>query len=63
MNRFFILLLLVVIVSHAKAEDEGYRGSCPSLGKPCNSNRDCCPYGEHCLSAGKGYFCKQDPGP
>nr|WDU65877.1 putative CaTx Tcis32 [Tityus cisandinus] len=57
------LLLATAACCLAKSVGEEARGGCNKLGKKCNSDSDCCRYGEQCLSSGSGYYCKLDPGP
>ncbi|XP_067121531.1 intracellular calcium channel modulator CCP-Ts-like [Centruroides vittatus] len=65
MNLRFIIILGVLLASgvctFARIVDEQAR--CSKLGKPCDSDSDCCRYGERCLSSGRKYVCKMDPGP
>uniref|UniRef100_A0A2I9LP52 KTx n=1 Tax=Centruroides hentzi TaxID=88313 RepID=A0A2I9LP52_9SCOR len=65
MNLRFIIILGVLLASgvcsFATVDDEE---ECNHLGDPCDSDSNCCPYGERCLSSnGKDYYCNVDPGP
>nr|B8XH22.1 RecName: Full=Putative calcium channel toxin Tx758; Flags: Precursor [Buthus occitanus israelis]ACJ23131.1 putative calcium channel toxin Tx758 [Buthus occitanus israelis] len=64
MSTFVIVfLLLTAVLCHAEpALDETARG-CNRLNKKCNSDGDCCRYGERCISTGVNYYCKPDFGP
>nr|F1CIZ6.1 RecName: Full=Phi-buthitoxin-Hj1a; Short=Phi-BUTX-Hj1a; Flags: Precursor [Hottentotta judaicus]ADY39527.1 phi-buthitoxin-Hj1a [Hottentotta judaicus] len=64
MNSFVVVLLLfIAILCNAEQESDENARSCNRLGKKCNSDGDCCRYGERCLSSGVGYYCKPDFGP